>query len=213
MFLSDVSVRRPVLATVLSSLIVAFGVLSFGSLPLRELPDVDPPIVSISTTYPGASSAVVESRITKPLEDRLNGIDGIRTIEATSSDGASYITIEFELSRDIADAANDVRERIARAIDDLPETAQLGALNKAVTGLVKGNKYDRQHALEILGYCDVLRSPEHEPLRGRYLNQLMRPQPAQFTKRDWHFPLNFWTGEYGIDREGLAFWFPEFADF
>ena len=83
MFLSDVSVRRPVLATVLSSLVVAFGVLSFGSLPLRELPDVDPPIVSISTSYPGASSAVIESRITKPLEDRLNGIDGIRTIQAT----------------------------------------------------------------------------------------------------------------------------------
>ena len=131
MFLSDVSVRRPVLATVLSSLIVAFGVLSFGSLPLRELPDVDPPIVSISTTYPGASSAVVESRITKPLEDRLNGIDGIRTIEATSSDGASYITIEFELSREIADAANDVRERIARAIDDLPDESDPPEIYKA----------------------------------------------------------------------------------
>ncbi len=131
MFLSDVAVRRPVLATVLSSLIVAFGVLSFGNLPLRELPDVDPPIVSISTNYPGASSAVIESRITKPLEDRLNGIDGIRTIESTSSDGRSSITIEFELSREISDAANDVRERIARAIDDLPDEADPPEIYKA----------------------------------------------------------------------------------
>ena len=131
MFLSDVSVRRPVLATVLSSLVVAFGVLSFGSLPLRELPDVDPPIVSISTGYPGASSAVIESRITKPLEDRLNGIDGIRTIQATSSDGSSNITIEFHLSREIEDAANDVRERIARAIDDLPDEADPPEIYKA----------------------------------------------------------------------------------
>ena len=131
MFLSDVSVRRPVLATVLSALIVAFGVLSFGSLPLRELPDVDPPIVTVSTTYPGASSAVIESRITKPLEDRLNGIEGLRTIESTSSDGASNITIEFHLSRELEDAANDVRERIARSIDDLPDEADPPEIYKA----------------------------------------------------------------------------------
>ncbi len=131
MLLSDVSVRRPVFATVLSALIVAFGVLSFGSLPLRELPDVDPPIVSISTQYPGASSAVIENRITKPLEDRLNGIEGIRTIEATSTDGSSNITIEFHLSREIEDAANDVRERIGRALDDLPEEADPPEIYKA----------------------------------------------------------------------------------
>lgn len=131
MFLSDVSVRRPVLATVLSALLVSFGVLSYGNLPLRELPDVDPPIVTVSTTYPGASSAVIESRVTKPLEDRLNGIDGIRTIQATSSDGASNITIEFHLSREIDDAANDVRERIARAIDDLPDEADPPEIYKA----------------------------------------------------------------------------------
>lgn len=131
MFLSDVSVERPVLAAVLSMLIVAFGVLSVGQLPLREMPDVDPPIVSVTTTYVGASSAVIESRITKPLEDRLNGIDGLRTIESTSTDGASNITIEFELSRDLEDAANDVRERIARALDDLPDEADAPEIYKA----------------------------------------------------------------------------------
>lgn len=131
MFLSDVSVERPVLATVMSALILAFGVLSVGNLPLREFPDVDPPIVSVRTTYPGASAAVVESRITKPFEDLLNGIEGIRTIESTSSDGASNITIEFSLSRELEGAANDVRERIARAIDDLPDEADPPEIYKA----------------------------------------------------------------------------------
>ncbi|MCA9512357.1 MAG: efflux RND transporter permease subunit [Myxococcales bacterium] len=131
MFLSDVSVRRPVLATVLSALVVSFGVLSLGGLPLREMPDVDPPIVSVTTTYPGASAAVIENRITKPFEDQLNGIEGVRTVESTSTDGSSTITIEFELSRDIEEAANDVRERVARAVEDLPDEADPPEVLKA----------------------------------------------------------------------------------
>lgn len=158
MFLSDVSVERPVLATVLSMLIVAFGVLSVGRLPLREMPDVDPPIVSVSTTYPGASSAVIESRITKPLEDRLNGIDGIRSIEATSTDGFSNITIEFQLARDLEDAANDVRERIARALDDLPDEAEPPEIYKAegdASPILWLNFGSRRHdALDLTDYAE-----------------------------------------------------------
>jgi len=121
MWISDVSVRRPVLASVVSMLLVVFGLLSFRNLPLRELPDVDPPVISIETTYVGAAAAVVESRVTQLIEDRVAGIEGIETIASTSQDGRSAITIEFDLERDIEAAANDVRDRLGRIQDDLPD--------------------------------------------------------------------------------------------
>jgi multidrug efflux pump len=129
--LSDVSVRRPVLATVISALLLSFGLLSFASLPLRELPDVDPPIVSVETTYTGASSNVVENRITRLLEDRISGIEGIRTISSESRDGRSSITLEFVLEREIEAAANDVRDRVSQVLDDLPDEAEPPEIFKA----------------------------------------------------------------------------------
>lgn len=134
MWLSDTSVRRPVLATVMSLLLMAFGALSFRNLPLRELPDVDPPIVSVETTYIGASAAVVESRVTKPIEDRLAGLEGIHKIVSESSEGISRITIEFSLSRDIDSAANDVRDRVSQARDDIPADADAPEIYKAQSG-------------------------------------------------------------------------------
>ena len=130
MILSDVSVTRPVFATVLSILLVAFGVLAFGTLPLREFPDIDPPIVSIDTTYVGASASIVDTRITEVLEDRISGIEGVRTIESTSQDGRSQINIEFDISRDVDDAANDVRDAVSRVIDNLPEEADPPEVSK-----------------------------------------------------------------------------------
>lgn len=90
---------------------------------LREYPDVDPPIVSINTTYTGASAAIIESRITQLLEDRISGIEGIKNIESTSRNGRSSIDVEFNLSRDIDAASNDVRERVSRALNNLPDQA------------------------------------------------------------------------------------------
>ena len=101
MTLSDLSVRRPVLATVFSLIIIAFGAIAFTRLPLRELPDVDRPVVSISASYPGASAQVVETQINRPIEDQLSGIDGIDTINSNSRDGRSSINIEFTLDRDL----------------------------------------------------------------------------------------------------------------
>jgi len=123
MILSDTSIKRPVFATVLSLLLVAFGVLSFLNLPLREYPDIDPPIVSIETTYPGAAASIVETRITDVIEERIAGIEGIRQVESTSEDGESNITIEFSVDRDIDAAANDVRDRVSGVLDNLPEEA------------------------------------------------------------------------------------------
>lgn len=123
MLLSDLSVKRPVFATVVNLLIVTFGIVAFTMLPLREYPDIDPPVVSISTNYSGASAAIVETKITQPLEDRISGISGVKNITSTSRDGRSRISIEFELNRDIDAAANDVRERISRALNNMPEQA------------------------------------------------------------------------------------------
>ena len=123
MVLSDLSVRRPVFATVLSLLMIAFGVLAFDRLALREYPDIDPPIVSVDTTYPGASAAVVETRITEIIEDRIAGVEGIRFIESSSQDGRSRVTIEFSSGRDIDAATNDVRDRVSGVLDNLPQEA------------------------------------------------------------------------------------------
>ncbi|PKL99162.1 MAG: multidrug transporter AcrB, partial [Gammaproteobacteria bacterium HGW-Gammaproteobacteria-7] len=130
MMLSDLAVRRPVLATVVSLLLIVLGVLSFNTLPLRELPDIDPPVVSISTAYPGASAAIIETRVTQLLEDAVSGIEGIDTLDSSSRNGESRITIEFKLSRDIEAAANDIRDAVSRVVDRLPEEANLPEVQK-----------------------------------------------------------------------------------
>jgi len=131
MILSEVSVKRPVFATVISLLLMAFGLLSFQQIPIRELPDVDPPIVSINTDYPGANAAVIETRVTQLIENAIAGVAGIKLIESTSRDGRSNIDIEFNLNRDIDAAANDVRDRISRILDNLPEEVQPPEVSKA----------------------------------------------------------------------------------
>ncbi|HQX23933.1 MAG TPA: efflux RND transporter permease subunit [Pseudomonadota bacterium] len=123
MLISDLSVKRPVFATVLSLMLVVLGVIAFTRLPLRELPNIDSPIVSIETAYRGASAAIVESRITQPIEDTIAGIEGIETINSSSQNGRSQISIEFGVDRDIEGAANDVRDAVSRVIGNLPVEA------------------------------------------------------------------------------------------
>lgn len=123
MFISDVFVKKPVFAAVVSILLIVFGIVSYTRLSLREYPDIDPPVVSISVNYPGASASIVESRITEVLENRISGISGINFIESTSEDGRSRITLEFNVGVDIEAAANDVRDKISGVLDNLPEEA------------------------------------------------------------------------------------------
>ncbi len=130
MKLSDLSIKRPVLAVVMSLLLIVLGIMSFLRLTLRELPAIDPPIVSVSVDYIGASAAVVESRITQVLEDALAGIEGIETIEANSVNGRSNVSIEFKPTRDIEAAANDVRDSVSRVIDRLPIEAEAPEIAK-----------------------------------------------------------------------------------
>ncbi|MFN8303490.1 MAG: efflux RND transporter permease subunit [Saprospiraceae bacterium] len=121
MNLSDLSLRRPVLATVMSILIVVFGAIGYRFLGVREYPAIDPPNITVRTNYTGANAEVIESQITEPLEKAINGISGIRTISSTSALGASVITVEFELGADLERAANDVRDKVSQAVRSLPQ--------------------------------------------------------------------------------------------
>ena len=131
MNISSLSINRPVLASVISIVILLFGAIGFTYLGVREYPSVDPPVVSVSTSYTGANSDVMEAQITEPLEASINGIDGIKSITSSSSDGRSNITIEFDLGMDMSDAANDVRDRVSRAIRNLPPDADPPIVTKA----------------------------------------------------------------------------------
>jgi multidrug efflux pump len=122
--LSQVSIERPVLAIVMSLLILIFGMISIPRLPNRELPDVDPPVVSVTTIFPGAAPEVVETSITQPLEDQLIAIEGVKHLSSVSREQVSEITVEFELYRDVDLAANDVRDRVGRARPLLPEEVE-----------------------------------------------------------------------------------------
>lgn len=131
MQLSDIAVKRPVFAIVLNLVLVIFGIVCFSMLPLREYPDIDSPVVTISTDYPGASAEIVESKITQPIEDMISGVEGIKNVTSISRVGRSNVTIEFSINRDIDAAANDVRERVSRVMDNLPDQARAPEVFKA----------------------------------------------------------------------------------
>lgn len=131
MVLSDVSIKRPVFATVLSLLIVVFGLAALFELPVREYPDIDPPVVSISTDYTGAAAEVVDTQISQVIEGAISGIEGIRSIESSTEQGESRTSIEFNISRDVDIAANDVRDAVSRVANQLPDEADAPVVSKA----------------------------------------------------------------------------------
>ena len=131
MNLSELSIHRPVLATVFVLVIILFGVIGYTSLPVREYPNVDNPIITVTVSYPGANAEVIENQITEPLEQNINGIPGIRSLTSQSSQGRSRITVEFELSVDMETAANDVRDKVSVAQRYLPRDADPPTVSKA----------------------------------------------------------------------------------
>src|SRR3990170_3835203 len=131
MSLSSVSIRRPVLAIVMSIVIVLFGIIGYTFLGVREYPSIDPPIITVSTNYVGANADVIESQITEPLEEQINGIAGIRSLTSVSRDGRSSITVEFDVSIDLEAAANDVRDRVSIARSRLPQDIDPPTVSKA----------------------------------------------------------------------------------
>jgi multidrug efflux pump len=131
MSLSSTSINRPVLATVFALVILLFGVVGVTFLGIREFPSVDPPIINVSTSYPGANSDVIETQITEPLEQSINGIPGIRSLTSVSRQGGSDITVEFELSVDMETAANDTRDKVSQAMRQLPQDCDPPVVAKA----------------------------------------------------------------------------------
>ena len=160
MNISELSIRRPVLATVLVLIIILFGVVGYTSLGVREYPSVDNPIISVSASYPGANAEVIENQITEPLEQQINGIPGIRSLSSVSQYGSSRITVEFELSVDLETAANDVRDKVSRAQRMLPRDCDPPTVSKADADampiLMVALHSDKRSLLELSELADLV---------------------------------------------------------
>ena len=158
MVLSDICIKRPVLATVISMILVIFGIFSFLRLPVREMPDVDAPVVSVWTNYKGASAEVIESQITQVIENAVAGISGIKTISSNSREEASRVNIEFDLSVNIDSAASDVRDKVSRAVRNLPDEADAPTIQKADSDefpiMSLSITSDRYSRLELTDYAN-----------------------------------------------------------
>ena len=194
MLLSDVSIKRPVFASVISLVLVIFGLVSFMRLPLREYPDIDAPIVNIQTNYPGASANVVETRVTRIIEDSIAGVSGIRFIDSNSSDGRSSISVEFSVSVDIDAAANDMRDRVSTVLNNLPDEADPPEIQKA------DNNEDVVLWLNLAS--DNMTTPELSDYADRYLVDRFSALDGVARVRvggDRAYALRIW-----IDRRALA---------
>lgn len=170
MSLSSTCIKRPVLAIVLSIILVLFGVVGFLNLEVREYPNIDPPVITVSTNYPGANSDVIEAQITEPLEQSINGIDGIAIMSSTSREQQSQITIEFDLSKDIDAAANDVRDRVARVLRQLPPDIENPVVEKsdadAVPIILVFVTSDTKNILEVNSFATNVISERVQTIKG-----------------------------------------------
>lgn len=159
MNISELSIRRPVLATVFTLIILIFGVIGYLYLGVREFPSVDNPIISVSCSYPGANADVIENQITEPLEQNINGIPGIRSLTSVSQQGNCRITVEFELSVDLETAANDVRDKVSRAQRYLPRDCDPPTVSKADADarpiLMVAIQSDKRSLLELSEIADL----------------------------------------------------------
>jgi multidrug efflux pump len=168
--LYTLSIRRPVLAIVMSTAIVLFGLIGFGQLGVREFPSIDPPVVTVSTSYRGANADVIESQITEPIEDSVNGIAGIRTLTSTSREGRSTITVEFDLGTDVEQAANDVRDRVSRTLALLPPDVDPPRVSKsdadAFPILVLTVNSDSRNLLELSRFADEVFAERLQTIPG-----------------------------------------------
>jgi len=158
MLISDVSVRRPVFAAVIALILLIVGALSFSRMSIQEYPDIQRPVVSINTSYRGASADIVERRVTQIIEDRIAGIEGITKVSSSSLDENSRITIEFANSRDIDNAANDVRDRVSRVLNNLPDEADPPEVSKqdssSATTMWIDVSSDTRSLMEVSDYAE-----------------------------------------------------------
>ena len=189
--LSIVSIDRPVLAIVMSLVIILFGVIGFSFLGVREFPSVDPPVVTVSTSYVGANADVIESQITEPLEDAVNGVAGIRTLTSISREGRSSITVEFELGVNIEAAANDVRDKVSGALNRLPQDVDPPVVEKADADsspiIFLTVRSDKRNLLEISRIAEVLFKERIQTIPGVSAVQIWGQQ--RYSMRIWMDPI------------------------
>jgi multidrug efflux pump len=191
MKLSTMSIRRPVLASVMSFTILLFGVIAFMRLPVREYPDIDPPIISITTFYRGASPAVVETEITNVLEEQFATLEGVKTLTSSSREQGSVITIEFELNRNVDAAANDVRDRVSRVRSNLPREIDDPVISKvdvnaqAIVWLALSS--DRHSGLELSDVADRVLKERIQRLPG--VGSVIIAGERRYAMRVWLDPL------------------------
>lgn len=187
MSISSLSIRRPVLASVMSIVIVLFGVIGFNYLGVREYPAVDPPIVTVTTNYTGANADVIESQITEPLEESINGIAGIRTLTSVSREGRSTITVEFGLDVDMEAAANDVRDRVSRALRLLPPDVDNPIVTKADA--------DSSPIVFLNVSSDIRNALEVSDIANTMIRERMQTIPGVSEVRIWgekRFSMRLW---------------------
>ncbi|HEY5648192.1 MAG TPA: efflux RND transporter permease subunit, partial [Nitrospiria bacterium] len=194
MFLPEISIKRPVLATVMSLMLVLIGIIAYGRLSVREYPNIDKPIVSVRTVYTGASAEIIESQVTRPLEDSLAGIEGIKVMKSVSREEVSQITIEFVIERDSDAAANDVRDRVARVRGQLPDEAADPVVAKLEADawpiLWIAFSSPNHDALEITDYADRFVKDRLQSVSG--VASVMVGGERRYAMRIW------------LDRERLA---------
>ncbi|HCN84869.1 MAG TPA: acriflavin resistance protein, partial [Sphingobacteriaceae bacterium] len=171
MSLSSISIKRPVLAIVMNLTLVLFGVIGYKFLGIREYPSIDPPIISVRASYAGANSDVIESQITEPLEKALNGIDGVKNISSSSNQGSSNITIEFNLDKNLEEAANDVRDKVSQAARSLPRDMEaLPIVSKADADsqpiMMMTVQSETRSALELSDYAENVITPQLQTIPG-----------------------------------------------
>mgnify|MGYP000571870159 FL=1 len=171
MSLSSTSIKRPVLAIVMNLSLVLFGLIGFHFLGVREFPSIDPPVVSVRTGYPGANADVIESQITEPLEKAINSIDGVRNISSSSNQGSSNITVEFNLTKDLEEATNDVRDKVSQAarslpkdIDGLPVVAKADANSESILSMTLES--DTRNQLELSDYAENVLAQRLQTIPG-----------------------------------------------
>ena len=193
MNLSTLSIKRPVLAIVRNVTLVLFGIIGYTYLGIREFPSIDPAQVSVRTTYSGANADIIESQITEPLEKAINSIDGIRNLSSSSVQGSSSINIEFNLDKDLEEAANDVRDKVSQAIRSLPDDLDSSPVVSksdadAQRILSMTVQSDNKNILELSDYAENVIAQRIETIPGVSSVQIWGQR--RYAMRLWIDPLN-----------------------
>ena len=198
MNISELSIKRPVLSTVMTLVIILFGMIGYTYLGVREYPSVDNPIISVQCTYPGANADVIENQITEPLEQNINGIPGIRSLSSVSQQGSCRITVEFELSVDLETAANDVRDKVSRAQRFLPRDCDPPIVSKADADampiLMVALQSDKRSLLELSEIADLTVKEQLQTISD--VSGVMIWGEKKYSMRMWLDPVKM--SGYGI---------------